>query len=935
TRINIDVSGEILENGVLPFDDVNGNLVVGFFEIPSVIQQDLNAKTPEEKQTRNRVKLTIHLNHVNLAVLGARYGLTIGEDPITVRAMLAAIEQASRCNPLSPVLDPDITLSSGPFVCPLDGKIVSGWGPRGNAGGKISSFHKGLDLTAKVGTPIKVAADGLVERAGILDPGCGNGVKVNHGRNADGQLIQTAYCHLSRIDVTAGTQIKAGQIVGLSGGSLSQPAETRGHSTGPHLHWGLFVNYAAQPLEKYYANCVGASSLPPASASMCKYDGPLSYNEVLPFNSNGCFDLKAYPATSASDLRGKPSISVQTIQTVLTQARSPAAEEQGFAKCLYDEGVKAGIDPAFPLGFFAMESTYGKYGIAKHTKGIGNIRYTGPKEGVTGNYKGFRVYATYCDSAKDWYNLIKQGGPYFRDGRYKLEEIVPKYAPASDGNYPAGYIRTVQALVTKWRAQEGNFASTAAQFGGHGTSATGQSIISTASTYIGKLRYVYGGESLTEGADCSGFTQSIYKQSNINIPRTANTQYHSGTPVDKNALQPGDLLFFGSNDYASHVGIYSGPCIMVHSPKPGRTVSTENFCGNPYLPPYLGARRYATGQGSGKTIVLDAGHGIGNPLEGASGSYNGKTYAEADVVLDITLKTGKILEANGYKIKYTRTDEYAPASGDASYTTRLSNKPGSDAYVSIHANGNGEGGHATGLELYYWDARTTNTLTATDQAFAKAVYNKLLPAIGNGNGVLRHPEQLHFWNPYNGVNIPTILVETAYMDNAHDMAILATDAGRQNIANALAAGITGYLGGADPNPCTNELGTWKTHIITTEFGCGSNTQITASGLSTSAKEYYAALPTRKALNHEIEVRGPNGKTLRLPVIDVGPFCTTDNNYVLGSARPLAEIYQGKIIPAENCNKNIAANGAGLDVSCQAARELGINGKGYADWRFVT
>ncbi|OIO26690.1 hypothetical protein AUJ14_01315 [Candidatus Micrarchaeota archaeon CG1_02_55_22] len=129
-------------------------------------------------------------------------------------------------------------------------------------------------------------------------------------------------------------------------------------------------------------------------------------------------------------------------------------------------------------------------------------------------------------------------------------------------------------------------------------------------------------------------------------------------------------------------------------------------------------------------------------------------------------------------------------------------------------------------------------------------------------------------------------------------------------------------------------GDWKQHVVTTEFGCSSDAQTMASGIYSTARTYYAALPTRRALNRNIQVRGPNGKVLTLPVLDVGPFCVRDESYVFGSARPLAEIYRGQIVPVAGCNRKYRATGAGLDVSCQAARELGISGKGYADWRFV-
>ena len=73
--------------------------------------------------------------------------------------------------------------------------------------------------------------------------------------------------------------------------------------------------------------------------------------------------------------------------------------------------------------------------------------------------------------------------------------------------------------------------------------------------------YVHGGTSLTNGADCSGFTQSVYKQFGISLPRIPEAQGNVGTPVDgiANAL-PGDVIC-----YPGHVAIYIGNGQIVHA----------------------------------------------------------------------------------------------------------------------------------------------------------------------------------------------------------------------------------------------------------------------------------------------------------------------------------------------------------------------------------
>lgn len=98
------------------------------------------------------------------------------------------------------------------------------------------------------------------------------------------------------------------------------------------------------------------------------------------------------------------------------------------------------------------------------------------------------------------------------------------------------------------------------------TSGTRQSIVNFALQFVGNP-YVYGGTSLTNGTDCSGFTQSVLANFGISIPRTAGSQSASGRAVSLSNIQPGDLLFYsGSGDYGiGHVTMYIGNGQVVHA----------------------------------------------------------------------------------------------------------------------------------------------------------------------------------------------------------------------------------------------------------------------------------------------------------------------------------------------------------------------------------
>lgn len=145
----------------------------------------------------------------------------------------------------------------------------------------------------------------------------------------------------------------------------------------------------------------------------------------------------------AGPVLGPPSIDVARIRRVLASYNSPATDE---AQAFYDLGVARGIDPAYCLAFFIMESAAGTRGVARSTYSVGNIRALAGQP----SFEGYRQYGSWREGIADWYRLIDE--VYVKDfGFSTLDEIVPVYAPGHDSNDPALYILTVKRLVARWR----------------------------------------------------------------------------------------------------------------------------------------------------------------------------------------------------------------------------------------------------------------------------------------------------------------------------------------------------------------------------------------------------------------------------------------------------------------------------------------------------
>ncbi|MCD7751201.1 MAG: NlpC/P60 family protein [Lachnospiraceae bacterium] len=112
---------------------------------------------------------------------------------------------------------------------------------------------------------------------------------------------------------------------------------------------------------------------------------------------------------------------------------------------------------------------------------------------------------------------------------------------------------------------------------GSGVSSVRVSLVDYALQFVGNP-YVWGGTSLTNGADCSGFVLSVYAHFGYSLPHSSAAQANCGTRISTSELQPGDLLFYGSSaSNISHVAIYIGNGQIVHASDERSGIKISNY----------------------------------------------------------------------------------------------------------------------------------------------------------------------------------------------------------------------------------------------------------------------------------------------------------------------------------------------------------------------
>ncbi len=149
----------------------------------------------------------------------------------------------------------------------------------------------------------------------------------------------------------------------------------------------------------------------------------------------------------------------------------------------------------------------------------------------------------------------------------------------------------LERLIRERTEHDGHSNSSSSGRRSSGSQDEAGDLIMNAMSLIG-LSYRFGGNSPTQGLDCSGFMQYIFKRSmGITLPRTSAEMATVGQQVDRANLKPGDMVFFGSGGRVSHVGMYIGNDRFIHAPRTGRDIEITSMNGNYWKSRYITARR--------------------------------------------------------------------------------------------------------------------------------------------------------------------------------------------------------------------------------------------------------------------------------------------------------------------------------------------------------
>lgn len=242
---------------------------------------------------------------------------------------------------------------------------------------------------------------------------------------------------------------------------------------------------------------------------------------------------------------------------------------------LAKELVPQGENEAFLHTHATVNRTVVDKKYALTTIGLLNVREgKGMNSRIVGTLKADSLCYILADENEEWVYVESGDVRGFVNKRYLKtgKDVDRQIEKSGEDSFP-----TASEIIEPENNQACYYTLTSVKSGVPGAEVR-ESLVEYASQFIGNP-YIWGGTSLTEGTDCSGFVQSIYKQYGYDLPRVAEDQAQYGTKIPVGDAKPGDLIFYAKDGHIHHVVIYAGDSSYAYAGSIGEVNATDDMYG--------------------------------------------------------------------------------------------------------------------------------------------------------------------------------------------------------------------------------------------------------------------------------------------------------------------------------------------------------------------
>ena len=262
------------------------------------------------------------------------------------------------------------------------------------------------------------------------------------------------------------------------------------------------------------------------------------------------------------------------------EAKAQAAEEASYEEAA-DSGEEVSEDISYSEESVSPDTSYDDGSVSTDTSYDDGSASTDTSydNGSTGTDTSYDNGSTGTDTSYD--NGSTSTDMSYDNGSTGTDTSYDNGSTGTDTSYDNGSTGTDTSYDngstgTDTSYDNGNTGTDTTTDSSASDSSLGQQIADYAVQFVGNP-YVYGGTSLTNGTDCSGFTMSVMANFGIGLARTAADQSYGGTSVAISDIMPGDLLFYSDGSGISHVALYIGGGQIVHAATESQGIIISNY----------------------------------------------------------------------------------------------------------------------------------------------------------------------------------------------------------------------------------------------------------------------------------------------------------------------------------------------------------------------